>query len=408
MLFTMMKTHLTRADGQETAHGLPDSQPQPPCPPMSASETDGPNFDELCDLEGPAMPFDEPVMESDTMESIYGTVAYLMERASEFCDRQTPDDLSQAVAACRLAVGVWEALPSPPSDFRKHELAGALLEFGNGLAFEPCLDFLLEAIEAFDYAIGLWNDLAIDEQPVYRSALAEAWAGRAYAFAVQNTTNSLRQALRAYDRAIYFQESLLTADDPKYTYYLAELCISRARVLIGLGGEENLTEAVHGCDYALKLRAPEAGSQGLESGELARAWETRGYALRRMNTAGSLAEAIHSYDQAIQLRETLPLDSHHTYRHSLAWSWGYRGDALFQQATPESLAAAVRSYDQAIRLMETLPLLENGEYQDELERVSEARSVAFSHPNLIKSLVGPLKPSSRALVLVRKQPSDRS
>jgi hypothetical protein len=107
------------------------------------------------------------------------------------------------------------------------------------------------------------------------------------------------------------------------------------------------------------------------------------------------------------LRQTLPFDWHHPYRYALGWAWGYRGDALFQQSTPESLAAAVRSYDQAIRLMETLPLAENDKYQAELERVSKARIVAFDHPDLIKSLVGPLKPSTRALVLVRKQPSGR-
>jgi tetratricopeptide (TPR) repeat protein len=313
-----MKTNITSAGGQEAAHGLSDSQPQLPCPP--SGEADSSNFDELRDLEGPYIPYYEPDKDSVTMESIYGTVAYLMERAMELCERETPEDLSQAVAVCRLAVGVWEARPSLPSDFRQHELAGALLEFGNALAFEPCQDFLPEAIEAFDYAIQLWKDLPMDEQPAYRSALAEAWAGRAYALAVQNTPNSLRQALRAFDRAVYFQESLLTADDPKCPYEVAELCISRARVLIGLGGEENLTEAVHGCDYALTLRAPEADSQlGLECGELARAWETRGYALGRMNTAESLAEAIHSYNQAIQLRETLPLAWHHTYRYALGW-----------------------------------------------------------------------------------------
>ena len=74
MLITPMKTNITSAGGQETAHGLPDSQPQLPCPPMSSGEADSPNFDELCDLEGPGIPYYEPDKDSVTMESICGTV----------------------------------------------------------------------------------------------------------------------------------------------------------------------------------------------------------------------------------------------------------------------------------------------------------------------------------------------
>ena len=84
------------------------------------------------------------------------------------------------------------------------------------------------------------------------------------------------------------------------------------------------------------------------------------------------SEALACFDQALQLRETLPLDDSPALRYGLAACWLNRADALMRLGGGAQVAEAVRSCDQAIVLLRTLPLTEDPGYP---------RRLALAHHN---------------------------
>ena len=93
--------------------------------------------------------------------------------------------------------------------------------------------------------------------------------------------------------------------------------------------------------------------------ELASKWMKRGIALLEQNTSASLTEAIPCFDNAIELRYALPLESNPRFRFGLAAGWMNRGDALTRLGSPMDFAEALRSYAAALTQLNLLPLDEN-------------------------------------------------
>ena len=88
---------------------------------------------------------------------------------------------------------------------------------------------------------------------------------------------------------------------------------------------------------------------------IARAWENRGNALYRIGTPEALRDAVYGYDEAIKLRQDLPLHIPE-YRDGLARAWENRGNVLYRIGTPEALRDAFQSYTIAVKISEPFGL----------------------------------------------------
>ncbi|HYG23466.1 MAG TPA: hypothetical protein VEH04_11835 [Verrucomicrobiae bacterium] len=82
----------------------------------------------------------------------------------------------------------------------------------------------------------------------------------------------------------------------------------------------------------------------------------RGIALLNTQQTAALREAISFFDQAIHLRQTLPLDALPWSRYGFIAGWMNRGDALTRLGSPAELTDAVRSFDRALAELRLLPL----------------------------------------------------
>jgi tetratricopeptide (TPR) repeat protein len=85
----------------------------------------------------------------------------------------------------------------------------------------------------------------------------------------------------------------------------------------------------------------------------------RGLALLETNTPASLTEAVHCFDQAIELRRQLPLAAQPWFRYGLIAGFLNRGDALTRLGSVENLAAAVAAYDESLMQLRELPMTES-------------------------------------------------
>jgi tetratricopeptide (TPR) repeat protein len=86
---------------------------------------------------------------------------------------------------------------------------------------------------------------------------------------------------------------------------------------------------------------------------LANRWTQRGIPLLSSSLSKDLAEALACFDEAIRLREDLPLDANPWYLWGLTAGWMNRADALSRlRRTEEALSA----YDHALEHLQRLPL----------------------------------------------------
>ncbi|MEN3942957.1 hypothetical protein WJU23_16790 [Prosthecobacter sp. SYSU 5D2] len=88
----------------------------------------------------------------------------------------------------------------------------------------------------------------------------------------------------------------------------------------------------------------------------AKKWMQHGIQLLEKGDRDSLLEAQVSFEEAIALRETLPLNEDPVFRWGLTAGWMNRGDALTRLGGPERLEEALRCYDIAIAHVHRLPL----------------------------------------------------
>ena len=85
----------------------------------------------------------------------------------------------------------------------------------------------------------------------------------------------------------------------------------------------------------------------------------RGIALLTESTPASLREAIACFDEAIALRNQLPLAANPWFRYGLIAGWMNRGDALTRLGSREELRAALKAYDEALIQLRELPMHES-------------------------------------------------
>ncbi|MEZ5385849.1 MAG: hypothetical protein R3F13_10065 [Prosthecobacter sp.] len=126
----------------------------------------------------------------------------------------------------------------------------------------------------------------------------------------------------------------------------AKTCMKRGIALLSSDRRENLPEALRCFDEALQLR------QRLPVGEsvwfrwlLTACWMNRGDVLTRLGSTQNLADAVSSFDEAIQHLERLPLDDDPQYRGRLVLAWMNRAVALRSQGNADALNDALISLD---------------------------------------------------------------
>jgi hypothetical protein len=79
-------------------------------------------------------------------------------------------------------------------------------------------------------------------------------------------------------------------------------------------------------------------------------------ALLEQGDSASLQKALACFEEAILLREALPLADNPLYRWGLTAGWMNRGDALTRLGGQDRLTEALRCYDIAISHLHQLPL----------------------------------------------------
>jgi tetratricopeptide (TPR) repeat protein len=132
----------------------------------------------------------------------------------------------------------------------------------------------------------------------------------------------------------------------------ANACTQRGIALLESDKPEDLLEALRLFDEAIELRKtlPLKENPWFLYGLIA-GWLNRGDALTRLGSPQQLDEAVQSYDQALGFLGALPLDRDPQFRRRLALAWINRAFPLRKQATEASRQAALRSLEQAISLL---------------------------------------------------------
>lgn len=90
--------------------------------------------------------------------------------------------------------------------------------------------------------------------------------------------------------------------------------------------------------------------------DLANEVTLRGIALLTENTPASLFESVRCFDEAIALRQPLPIRENPWFCYGLIAGWMNRGDALTRLGSEQNLADALRAYEEALELLALLPL----------------------------------------------------
>jgi len=144
----------------------------------------------------------------------------------------------------------------------------------------------------------------------------------------------------------------MSSDGNAHLDHLASIRMESGIALVHHGAPAALHEAIRCFDEAIELRQrlPLAESPGSRYG-LAAGWINRGDALTRLGGSQDLADAVNSYTAAIELLKDLPAGDDGSFVRRLAIAWLNRGIALEEQNTEQTLAAAMDSYKEAIQLL---------------------------------------------------------
>jgi tetratricopeptide (TPR) repeat protein len=120
-----------------------------------------------------------------------------------------------------------------------------------------------------------------------------------------------------------------------------------------------LLEAIGCFDEAITLRQqlPLAANPWFRYG-LTAGWLNRGDALTRLGGPGQLVEALRSFDEALAHLRELPMHESPLFVQRLAIAWLNRGVALLAHNTPRTAAQAVADFDKAIAAAENFARLD--------------------------------------------------
>ncbi len=166
-------------------------------------------------------------------------------------------------------------------------------------------------------------------------------------------------------------------------------------------GPEGLLEALGNFDQAINLikgASVEAESEDVRKNDLADIWINRGITQLGSQAPEAPAEALRNFDEAIELRRSLPAGPEHQYAYGLADAYMHRAAALGRS---QSHGEAVKSFEEGIAVMGTLPIDENDWFRHQLAIAHINRAAALQAQSAEDSLVKALGAVDEAIALLR-------
>ncbi|MFO1498164.1 MAG: hypothetical protein U1G07_07190 [Verrucomicrobiota bacterium] len=133
-------------------------------------------------------------------------------------------------------------------------------------------------------------------------------------------------------------------------------CTQRGLALLQLNTTACLQESISWFDQAIALRQalPLEADPWLRYGLIA-GWLNRADALTRLGSPAQLAQALESYAAAFAHLQLLPIEAHPLFKRRLIVAWLNRAATLQAQATERSFSEAIHCFDQAIQLLGPCP-----------------------------------------------------
>lgn len=247
---------------------------------------------------------ESPDFSTPPPEGVLADAERLLLQASQLVVSGRPDSAGQALRSIEQAIMRLKTVPvSAPIGLR---LAEAWLQRGQILQMIPRPEALAEATRSRREAVAVLTPFGATGDDILRLRLGQAWLQLGGSLAAQRAKNSPVEATEAFDQAI---------------------------AVLGQVSQE----------------AP------VNRHALAAAWMNRAQVVRSSPEAGGVAEAINSWDQALTLLETLPLDQEPRLRSDLAVACLNRSQLFLTPGQGFSAAEAARLQERALSLLESLP-----------------------------------------------------
>jgi len=201
--------------------------------------------------------------------------------------------------------------------------------------------------------------------PEARRLLAHAWKLWGLAEEERCTAEGRKAALQAYDEAKRIFLTVLDVASPLDQHELASLWMHRGMTLLGSTVRAELHEAAQCFQQAIMIREVlPLETNWLYGWGLAASFMNRGDALTRLGAKQEVAEAVRCYGRALYYLSHLPKDANmDAVKQREMVALLNRGVTLQAQKTPESLRAALQSFEAAIALLRHFGAEEQPAYQ---------------------------------------------
>lgn len=128
----------------------------------------------------------------------------------------------------------------------------------------------------------------------------------------------------------------------------------------------------------MSSNSPERETDPAEINALASAVMKRGMALMQRPTRETINAALECFDEALALRQRLPLEEAPSHRYALAACWLNRAEALMLLGGAPQIEASLDAFDEAIAFLQALPFDADPLYPRRLAIAHQNRGFALS------------------------------
>lgn len=160
-----------------------------------------------------------------------------------------------------------------------------------------------------------------------------------------------RDALSLLNQVLSSQAALENQSKPEAAPAFAQVHLFRANLLRDFRQPGALDAYQTALNLLQDLPSPDHEVTNL----LANVWTNQGIAMLDGPDAETLQKSLHSFDQAIELRSHLPLDTSPFYPWGLAAAWMNRADALMRLDPKKHQQDALAAHEKALQTLNLMP-----------------------------------------------------